>query len=295
MNYRVIHETRYTYSETVTLCHNEAHLIPRTFDRQRCSQYGMHIEPRPVDYQEREDFFGNRIAYFSIEQPHRTLTVTATSEVETQEASIEAMAVHKGIAWEKVRDQLMADNEAEVLDARQYTLDSPLIKVSPELLAFAHGAFSPGRSLVEAVLDLIGRIHREFTYAPGFSTVTTPLSQVLEQRRGVCQDFAQLAIGCLRALGLAARYVSGYLETIPPLGQERLAGADASHAWFAVYVPIHGWLDFDPTNNQATEGQHITAAWGRDYSDVSPLKGVVFGGGTQHTLSVSVDVARIGT
>jgi transglutaminase-like putative cysteine protease len=180
----------------------------------------------------------------------------------------------------------------EILDARQYILDSPMITISPELADYAQSSFLPNRTLVDVVHDLMGRIYKDFTYDPTFTTIATPLSDVLSFRRGVCQDFAHLAIGCLRAYGMAARYISGYVETLPEPGKPRLVGADASHAWFSVYIPGTGWLDFDPTNNTVPLDQHITLAWGRDYADVTPLKGIAFGGG-QHTLSVSVDVLRL--
>ena len=180
----------------------------------------------------------------------------------------------------------------EILDAKQYVLDSPMITVMPELADYAEPSFQVNRSLVDVVHDLMQRIYLDFTYDPSFTTIATPLSDVLRHRRGVCQDFAHLAIGCLRAYNIAARYISGYVETVPEAGQPRLVGADASHAWFSVYIPNTGWLDFDPTNNTVPLDQHITLAWGRDYADVTPLKGIAFGGG-QHTLSVSVDVLRL--
>jgi len=179
-----------------------------------------------------------------------------------------------------------------VLDAKQYVLDSPMVTTTQELADYARASFLPGRPLVDVVSDLMQRIYTDFTYDPAFTTIATPLSTVLAHRRGVCQDFAHLAIGCLRSFGLSARYISGYVETLPEPGKPRLIGADASHAWFAVYLPGVGWLDFDPTNNKLPYDQHITLAWGRDYADVTPLKGIAFGGG-QHTLSVSVDVLRL--
>jgi transglutaminase-like putative cysteine protease len=180
----------------------------------------------------------------------------------------------------------------ELLDARQYALDSPMITVTSELANYAQSSFQANRPFVDVVHDLMQRIYTDFTYDPSFTTIATPLSDVLSHRRGVCQDFAHLAIGCLRAYNVAARYISGYVETVPKAGQTRLVGADASHAWFSVYIPNTGWLDFDPTNNTVPRDQHITLAWGRDYADVTPLKGIAFGGG-QHTLSVSVDVLKL--
>ncbi len=292
MDYRVIHKTEYDYSESVGLSYNEARLLPRCTANQFCRATGLVIEPLPTDYREREDFFGNRVAYFSIREPHQRFVVTATSEVqvESQEGLVD---LSRGKDWESMRLSLRQQRDPQTLDALQYALDSPFVAADAELAAYAQASFPPGRSLLEAVHDLMGRIHADFTYDPDFTTLATPLATVLAHRRGVCQDFAHLAIGCLRAQGLAARYVSGYIETLPPPGKEKLVGADASHAWFSVYVPELGWMDFDPTNNQIPVDQHIVVGWGRDYGDVNPLKGVIFGGG-EHELAVSVDVRNLG-
>lgn len=292
MHYRIIHKTEYDYSEPVRLSHNEARLLPRFTANQQCDQSLLRIEPLPADYREDEDFFGNRVAYFSIRQPHQRFIVTVTSDVRVVSQQAQRN-FSKKTDWENVRQALRQQRGAEILDALRYALDSPFVTATAELAAYAQPSFPRGRSLLEAVHDLMGRIHADFTYDPGFTTVATPLSEVLHHRRGVCQDFAHLAIGCLRAQGLAARYVSGYIETLPPPGEEKLIGTDASHAWFSVYIPELGWMDFDPTNNQIPAHQHIIVAWGRDYGDVTPLKGVVFGGG-EHTLAVSVDVRNLG-
>jgi len=265
-----------------------------------------------MDFRERIDFFGNRVAYFATQQPHTQMIVTAISEVSISPKQ-NTLDLFNQLTWEQVRSLLQEtpvqgqsqnqqgqsqiqnqdqDQSLEILDARQYILDSPMVTITPELAAYAQSSFLPNRALVDVVHDLMGRIYNDFTYDPAFTTIATPLSEVLSFRRGVCQDFAHLAIGCLRAYGIAARYISGYVETLPELGKQRLTGADASHAWFSVYIPGTGWLDFDPTNNTVPLDQHITLAWGRDYADVTPLKGIAFGGG-QHTLSVSVDVLRL--
>ncbi|TCV79283.1 transglutaminase family protein [Sulfurirhabdus autotrophica] len=292
MHYRVIHKTEYEYSEAVGVSFSEARLLPRTTANQNCRNSQLQVFPVPTDYRERVDFFGNRAVYFSIREPHQQFVVTATSEVhiDPQEAQLN---FSQGLDWESVRLMLRQKRDEQTLDALQYTLDSPFVSASPELAAYAQISFPRGRSLLEAVNDLMGRIHKDFTYDPEFTTLATPLSTVLEHRRGVCQDFAHLAIGCLRAHGLAARYVSGYIETFPPPGKEKLVGSDASHAWFSVFVPELGWMDFDPTNNQIPVDQHIVVGWGRDYGDVNPLKGVIFGGG-EHKLEVSVDVRNLG-
>ncbi|AMV72743.1 transglutaminase family protein [Desulfuromonas carbonis] len=292
MNYRVVHRTEYNYSEPASLCYNEARLQPRHSPRQRCLRSVLAVDPAPVDYRERVDFFGNRVAYFAIQQPYEKLVVTATSEVALSEEQ-EAFVFGSDVPWEQVRDQLRSDRAPELLAALAYAQDSPIIVTDGEMADYAGDSFQAGRPLVEAVEDLMGRIHRDFRYSPGVTTVATPLSEVIAHRRGVCQDFAHFAIGCLRAQGLAARYVSGYLETLPPPGQEKLVGADASHAWFAVFLPGSGWVDFDPTNNLRPTQRHITIGWGRDFADVTPLKGVAFGGGKQK-LKVSVDVQPLG-
>ena len=292
MIYRVVHQTEYLYSEPAALCYNEARLQPRESPRQRCLQSRIEVDPPAVDYRERTDFFGNRVAYFAIQHPHQRLLVTAVSEVALSEEQ-ETFVFGGDTSWETVRDQLRQERSPEILDALPYLHDSPIIVADGEMTDYGGDSFTPGRPLVEAVQELMGRIHRDFKYAPGVTTVATPLSEVIAHRRGVCQDFAHFAIGCLRAQGLAARYVSGYLETLPPPGETKLVGADASHAWFAVYLPGSGWLDFDPTNNLRPAERHITIGWGRDFSDVTPLKGVALGGGKQK-LKVAVDVQPLG-
>jgi transglutaminase-like putative cysteine protease len=196
-------------------------------------------------------------------------------------------------AWEDMAPLLMADRSPDGLLARQCSLASPLVSVDDDIIAYARPSFPPGRPLHEGAVDLAHRIFTDFTFDPGFTDVTTPLADVVVSRRGVCQDFAHLAIGCLRALRLPARYVSGYIETSPPPGERKLTGSDASHAWLGVYVPGYGWFDLDPTNDQAPPQRHVTVAWGRDYGDVAPLRGVVFGPVVDQELSVAVDVTRL--
>jgi transglutaminase-like putative cysteine protease len=292
MRYRITHTTSYQYTDPVGSSFNEARLLPRACPQQVLLAAHLEISPVETDFRVREDFFGNQVAYFSINQSHTEFRVTAISEVQVYPAAAQ-MSLSHGMAWEAVRETLQNNVSPHNLEAKQYVLDSPLIAASQELAGYAQDSFLPGRPLVEAVYDLMQRIHRDFTFDPEFSSVATPLTEVLEHRRGVCQDFAHLAIGCLRSQGLAARYVSGYIETLPPPGKEKLVGADASHAWFSVYIPEQGWMDFDPTNNQVPHDQHITVAWGRDYSDVTPLKGVIFGG-KNHSLKVSVEMEPLG-
>lgn len=290
-SYRVTHVTRYGYEVPPSLCHAEVRLFPRELPGQRVDRTELRIDPPPTCYAEDLDFFGNRVCRFSLEEPHSALDVTAVSEV-TVAPLASASRPESPVPWEAALAANLKDAGAEDLDARALTLASPLVAPGPELEAYAGPSFAAGRPLLEAVGDLMGRIHREFVYDPHFTTIATPLAEVLRHRRGVCQDFSHLAIGCLRSLGLPARYVSGYIETLPPPGRPRLVGADASHAWFSVWVPGSGWVDFDPTNDQLPADQHITVAWGRDYGDVNPFKGVVLGGG-EHALEVSVDVASL--
>ena len=292
MKFRVRHTTRYRYSAPVSLCHNVAHLRPRATATQSCDSSQLSVVPAPAHVHAWEDLFGNLQDAFSIQQPHSELSVTALSEVEVVSAG-DLLVSAFPIAWEQALEHLREAGDPRVLEARQFRLESNFVEFSSGILEYAAPSFAAGRPLLEAVHDLMRRIHRDFTYDPHFSNIATPLHQVLEHRRGVCQDFAHLAIACLRAQGLAARYVSGYLETQPPPGETKQIGADASHAWFAVYVPYQGWVDFDPTNDQIPADRHITVAWGRDYADVAPLKGVVFGGGRVHQLEVAVDVERM--
>jgi len=290
MRYDVRHETEYSYTQPVTISHNALHLRPRPVEHQRCRTVHLDIVPRPAMTVERTDYFGNPVTYLTVQQPHQSMTIASqcTIEVERVEPLIEGVSQ----PWETVRDALSADRSSKGLDAYQYTFDSPLAAGTTELSAYAGVSFSTGRSIFDATRDLTARINDEFNFDPTSTTVTTPLAQVFEQRSGVCQDFAHLMVACLRSLGLPARYVSGYLRTEPPPGQQRLEGADASHAWVGVYCPDVGWADFDPTNNRVVGPDHITLAWGRDYADVTPVKGLILGGG-EHLVHVRVDVRPV--
>ncbi|MBK1732731.1 transglutaminase family protein [Thiococcus pfennigii] len=290
MRLRVRHVTRYQYAEPVSLCHSLARLKPRETANQRCLATQMRVDPWPAVSREYTDFFGNRVNYFSIQQSHASLEVRAQSEVEVTAPSLPDPATTP--PWEEVVATLRTARDADLGGARLFTLASDQVPPSPEATAYAAPSFTPGRPLLAAALDLMGRIHRDFEYDPNFTTIATPIDEVLAHRRGVCQDFAHLAIAGLRGLGLAGRYVSGYLETLPPPGRPKLVGADASHAWFAVLIPGLGWVDLDPTNDQIPQEQYITTAVGRDYRDVAPLRGVFYGGGV-HELTVAVDVDRI--
>jgi transglutaminase-like putative cysteine protease len=251
----------------------------------------VQVHPRPSTSTRRNDYFGNQVHSFEILEPHRRLVITATSKVDLREPP--PMAVDETAAWETLRDWVRRDVRGEGLDAYQFAFDSPRVARSAELAEYAARSFVPGRCVAEAALELNGRIHADFAYDPQATTVHTPLSEAFRLRRGVCQDLAHVGIGCIRSLGLPVRYVSGYVRTRPPSGKPRLVGADASHAWFSVYCGAGGWLDLDPTNNLVPAMEHITVAWGRDYSDVVPVRGMLIGGG-QHTVSVGVDVEPIG-
>lgn len=290
MIYTVHHTTTYTYTDTVSGCHNELHLHPCDSPHQHCHAYTLHVQPEPAVCSEYRDFFGNATTFLAIHEPHRTFSVTADSTVEVTPGTLPPPETT--MAWEQVRDLLPQDRSPTGLDAYQYVFPSPYVPHLAALHRYAARSFTPKRPVLVALYDLTQQIYAEFAYDPAATSISTPLQEVLRHRRGVCQDFAHVQIGCLRALGLAARYVSGYLVTRPPPGQPRLIGADASHAWVSVYCPGVGWLDADPTNNVLPSERHITVAVGRDYSDISPVKGVVLGGG-KHTVKVAVDVAPV--
>lgn len=292
MKYRVIHTTEFGYEARVGLCYNLARIVPRELPYQRLLAFSLEIDPLPNDHYQGLDYFGNRTDYFSIQQPHDRLVVTATSDVEVTPVEAGLFDQTSNSSWEAVRELLRTDRSDAVIEAFPFAVDSPMITADEMLAEYARRSFPPGCPIDAAVQSLMERIFRDFRYDPEFSSIATPLKEVMEHRSGVCQDFAHLAIGCLRCMGLAARYVSGYLETDPPPGKEKLVGADASHAWFSVFHPARGWIDYDPTNNQMPGERYVTVAWGRDYSDVTPLKGVAYGGG-ENELKVSVDVKRL--
>lgn len=289
MRYRTVHRTHYAYAEPVTAAYGQHHLLPRTTPTQHVLEASVAIDPAPDDRRERTDIHGNRVEHYEVLRPHHELVVTASSLVEVQPPP----APVTGLSWDDAVTRAHQDDGAAAIAARPFVLDSPQVAATPDLRELAGAAFPPGRPLVEAYEALLHLVHDEFTFDPVATTVTTPLEDVLAQRAGVCQDFAHLVIGCLRSLGLPARYASGYLETDPPPGQPRLQGADASHAWASLWVPGHGWLDGDPTNDQLVGTGHVTVAWGRDYGDVAPLQGVIFTGGPTTSLEVAVDVLRV--
>ena len=292
MIFRVRHLTTYHYGEPVVLSHHAAHLQPRDSPGQRHHSATLEVAPAPEVMKEGQlDYFGNPVTFFTIQESHDTLEVEAGFVVETAPAQL--LPQSGGPTWERVRADLAEPSGAEAEAALDFLFPSaqvPLIRAAAE---FAEPSFVAGRPLCEAALDLSRRIHGEFAFDPVATLVGTPLAEVFKERRGVCQDFAHVGIACFRAMGLAARYVSGYIRTHAPPGKEKLVGADASHAWLAVFVPGWGWMDLDPTNDCAAGEDHIVVAWGRDYDDVSPIKGVVLGGG-DHRVEVAVDVTEIG-
>ncbi len=290
MRYEIVHVTEYAYDEAVPLCHNVARLRPRETERQTCLRHDLNVSPSPVVLRERVDFFGNPVTSFSVQNSHLALSVTARSEVEVQPPSGPSGLFP--MAWEEAVVILATGRDPGVRLARQFVFESPRIRHDPALRDYAAPSFPPARPLAEAVLDLTRRLHADFRFQKGCTSVGSSVQEVFQSRQGVCQDFAHLEIGCLRSLGLAARYVSGYIVTEPPPGQPRQVGADASHAWISVFVPGTGWLDFDPTQGCMADEGHITVAWARDYDDVAPLKGILIGG-RQQSLRVAVDVVPV--
>ena len=292
MAYEITHRTEYRYSSTVSSSFGEIVMLPRDLPSQVCVHSQLTIDPKPHDLRERFDFFGNRVAYFAVLAPHTRLSVTASCLVQINGRRSELAGAGE-TPWEQVRDRIRAGLDADALDACQFVLDSPLVTISEQLVGYATPSFPAGRPMLAALRDLSSRIYRDFDYVPGATGVTTTIEEVFERKAGVCQDFAHLAVGCLRSLGLAARYVSGYLETQPPPGMARLAGVDRSHAWVSAFVPDAGWVDTDPTNDQLVNDRYVTTAWGRDYADVPPVKGVIFTQSDKHELTVAVDVVPV--
>jgi transglutaminase-like putative cysteine protease len=287
MNYKIIHRTTYKYIYPVSVGNHVACLKPRSFRNNRLVYSSLNIQPIPTTFTERVDYFGNTLCFFTVQEPHKELVVEAMSEVVKDGDG--GLGVRPSPAWEGSTGSLSGDSSPEGLEAYQFQFESPRIRIRPEFAAYALESFTPGRPMREALLELTARIYADFRFDSRVTTVRTPTEEVFKKRRGVCQDFAHVQIACLRSINVAARYVSGYLRTFPPPGRARLVGADASHAWVSAYCEGLGWLDVDPTNNVAPSDGHVTLAWGRDYGDVSPLRGLILGGGG-HTLKVEVDM-----
>jgi transglutaminase-like putative cysteine protease len=279
----------------VLLSQQLLHLTPRALEFQRLGEHHIDIQPAPAETSAREDYFGNPVTQVMLAAPHATLAVRAQSrlEVDARGAPAPSAAGAGGAEpWERTRDRLRQGGGERLLEPLQFLFESPHVEFFRELAAYAEPSFTRGRTAVDAALDLAHRVHADFKFDPKATSVSTPLREVLVKRRGVCQDFAHFMAGCLRMLGVPARYVSGYILTKPPPGKPRLIGADASHAWVSVYCGPAGWVDLDPTNDMLVGEQHITLAWGRDFSDVTPMRGVILGGGEQ-TLAVSVTVTPV--
>jgi transglutaminase-like putative cysteine protease len=289
-NYKITHTTTYSYTETVPVCQNIVHLTPRNGPYQKVLSHKLQIRPHPTTLTRRLDYFGNHVHQFSLIEGLAKLAVKATTRVELRAPRLPPPATT--LPWDTLRDELAADFSGRGLDARQFVQESTHVPLLPQLGDYARESFAPGRPIAEAGLELMKRIRKDFRTDPTATTIYTPLEEVFAKRRGVCQDFAHVMIGALRALGLPARYVSGYIRTYPPEGKPRLVGADASHAWLALYCGPAGWLDLDPTNDLVPKVEHVTVAWGRDFSDVSPIFGMFVGGGS-NTLNVGVEVEPI--
>lgn len=287
MFYRVSHGSTFHYTDPVSLSHHLLHLTPRVAANQTCRNSHILVDPAPAINNEDTDYFGNPINFLIIQQPHTTLNIKMVSEIEVRATT--APVSGKSEPWDQVRDRLKTDTAPESLDAYQYTYSSPFTTAGNPVQEYASASFPHGRPIIEGAKEFCERIFKDFIYDGSATDISTPVNDVLKNKRGVCQDFAHLQIAGMRQLGIPTRYVSGYIRTYPPEGQERLTGADASHAWLSVWCGKDGWIDFDPTNNMIPGEEHITVAWGRDYGDVSPINGVIVGSGS-HEVDVAVDV-----
>ncbi len=289
MLYRISHRTTYKYLHPVSFGDHVACLKPRSFAGSALLSNSLEIRPKPATYTERVDYFGNTQCFFTVQASHKELVVESRSEVTLEDVAEKPAS----LPWEESAEPLGRDHTPEGLQAFQFQFESPRIRKRPEFAAYALESFTPGRPMREASMELTTRIYREFRFDSKATDVRTPAEEAFTKRRGVCQDFAHVQIACLRSIGLAARYVSGYLRTYPPPGRPRLIGADASHAWLSAYCRGAGWIDMDPTNNVSPTDGHVTVAWGRDYGDVSPLRGLILGGGGG-SLKVEVDMEPVG-
>lgn len=290
MIFRVRHATTYAYADRVELAAHLMHLRPRSLPWQRVLAFDLHAAPAPSRITEGVDHFGNPVSCLFLGSAHMGLQVSTETTVEVVRRLVPDKRATP--AWERVAD--LAKRPAAAAGAAEFTFGSARAPLGETVRDWAAPSFPPGRPILAGMTDLIGRIARDFRFQPGVTTVSTPIERVLQLRAGVCQDFSHLMIGGLRAMGLPARYVSGYVRTWPPPGQPRRVGGDQSHAWVGCWLgPDHGWIDLDPTNNLIVADDHVVLGWGRDYSDVSPLSGVLLGGGA-HTLAVSVDMEPVG-
>ena len=288
MKYKLKHQTIYTYVNAVHNYQSIVCLQPQNSAKQICSNFKIEIEPRPAKIYSRKDFFGNTLHYFSLHESHKSLKVLVSSDIEVLNDIIQPL---NPISCDDARKKFQMDHALKI-EVLQYQLPSQFIQWDEEIIAFAQSCLLPEISLFEGILNLIKKIYTEFQFKSGSTNINTPLKTVLKERKGVCQDFSHLAIASLRSVGIPARYVSGYIETLPPKGKVKLEGSDASHAWISVYIPEMGWCEFDPTNNMIPQQRHIVTAYGRDFADVSPLKGIIFSSG-EHKVKVEVDVIPV--
>lgn len=286
--YRIEHSTTYTYDGDVTGSYGTFHLRPRDEDWQSCLSHEVRIGPEPADLYRHRDLYGNTKTYFHVTEPHTELEVTAVNLVEVRAREYDQ--AHLDVPWEQARPRLRPD-QPDAWQAVDFTFASPMVDVPPEARDYALESFTPGRPIGEAVVELMHRVFHDFTYKSGSTSVSTRVGELLERRTGVCQDFTHVMVSSLRSLGLAGRYVSGYLASRPPPGKPRVFGADASHAWVGCWIPQAGWLYLDPTNDRLADQSHATVAWGRDYADVTPVKGVIFTESKTSKMKVSVDMA----
>jgi len=289
--YEITHATTYDYVGDVSVSHHLVRLAPRRYIRQTCLAHQLTVSPEPATVSSHRDYFGNLTHFIAVEKGHHQLVIRSNSRVAVAPATVPEPG--ETLSWEAVRARCRDDHSGKALEAHEFTYASPLIPESEEFVQYAQPSFMPDRPVLEAVTDLTRRIHADFTFDTTATTVTTPVAEVFKQRRGVCQDFVHFELACLRSLGLPARYVSGYIETDPPAGQPKLRGVDASHAWLSFLCPGFGWIDIDPTNNCISSLRHIAIAWGRDYGDVPPIRGLLVGSQSQQ-LTVAVDVVACG-
>ncbi|MBC7633106.1 transglutaminase family protein [Aeromicrobium sp.] len=289
MRYRVSHRTTYSYDEDVSDSLGIAYLVPRELPWQQVASHAIVIDPAASDCTDDTDYYGNTVTYFQVTTPHQQLEILATSEVEVEAPTYDQTTLD--VPWESARPMLRGDDVADAWKVQDFALASSLADHTAEAHAYAALSLTPGRPIGDAVTDLMHRVHADFAYDKTATTVTTTVDDIFDKRAGVCQDFAHLTLACLRTHGLAVRYTSGYLATTPPPGKERIVGADATHAWAAVWIPNGGWLALDPANDQWANDRYVTLAWGRDYADVPPVKGVIFTEAKKSSLAVEVDVA----
>jgi len=287
MRYDVRHRTTYRYSQPVSISHHVLRLAPRRSSHQVLHASSIEVAPTPAVRSNAQDYFGNPVTYLTIQEQHERLVIEARSRIDVVAAAPREPS--QTTSWDRIFGQLENRPTPDGIATLQFAFDSPYTRATADLAAYARQSFPPGRPFLEAACELTRRIHQDFRYDSAATDVSTPVDEVFRLRRGVCQDFAHLELACLRALALPARYVSGYLLTHPPPGQPKLVGSDASHAWISVWCPETGWVDLDPTNDTLVRDEHVTLAWGRDYGDISPINGVIFGGG-EHVIEVAVDV-----